>query len=303
MRLSLSRHSHRQVDFFVLRQIRYNPNMDYAAIVDNFLKNHSAFVKNDQFFLIDQDVIDDLVDTAQITDADHVLEVGTGLAFLTLALAQRAKKVTTIEIDPRFHDYRLSLPSNVDCIEGDAYRLLNDRSFQKNHQSPTKTVSSIPYSQAQNMLHNYTNWSWYQGDVVWLASLSLVDKINSEPILGAYFEAQVVREVSKQSFLPQPDTKSAIIYFRRLQDPIETKNADIYFRRWLYCHEDMKVKNALREGIISLAQDLFKQEVSKKRAQLVINQLNISDRELNKLTNNINPRYYFELGDQIADLL
>ena len=69
----------------------------------------------------------------------------------------------------------------------------------------------------------------------------------------------------------------------------------IYFRRWLYSHENWKVKNALREGIIKMAFDLKGSVVTKNHARKLVSNLRISDNELNKLTNNIRPEYYFEI--------
>jgi len=256
-------------------------------------------LSKDQFFLIDIDVIKKMADIAQITKEDRVLEIGTGLGFLTRELATRAKEVITIEIDERFEPILKNLPNNTKTIYGDAYRLLNNKNFRAEVKPPTKTVSSIPYSQAQNMLHNYTNATWYQRDLVWLAPISLADKVNNESILGAYFTAKVVQTVPKTAFYPQPNTSSAIIYFKRLADPKKTKNFAIYFRRWLYNHEGWKVKNALREGIIKTAYDLSGTIVTKNKAKQLMSKLGIPDNELEKLTNNIQPKYYFEIPQKI----
>lgn len=277
--------------------------MTHLDRVKSFISRQPADIKRDQFFLIDPDVMKQLIKTAKITKKDRVLEVGTGLGFVTEMLAVRSKSVLSIEIDTRFKPYTNRLPSNVELIYGDAYRLLNDTEFRASHKPPTKTVSSIPYSQAQNMLHNYTNWKWYQGDLVWLAPITLAEKVNKEHILSAYFKAEVIQEVSKSAFFPQPNTTSAIIYFHRIPNPVETKNADIYFRRWLYNHEDMKVRNALREGIIAMGRDLHQCIISKKQAKQILTHLELPEAELEKLTNNIRPEYYFQLSAPIEKQL
>jgi len=260
-------------------------------------------LSKDQFFLIDTKVIKKIVDIAQITKKDKVLEIGAGLGFLTHELALRAKEVITIEIDRQFETILKNLPSNVKVTYGDAYHLLNSKSFRAETKPPTKTVSSIPYSQAQNMLHNYTNSLWYQKDLVWLAPTSLANKVNNEPILGAYFTAEVIETVPKSAFYPQPNTASAIIYFKRIIDPKKTKNFTIYFRRWLYNHENWRVKNVLREGIVKAAYDLKGIRITKNEAKRLISSLGIPNRELNKLTNNIRPEYYFEIPPETRKLV
>lgn len=227
------------------------------------------------------------------------MEVGAGLGIVTRELAKRAKEVIAIEIDEQFKLILDELPNNVEVVYGDAYRLLNDNAFRSKTKPPTKTVSSIPYSRAQNMLHNYTNSYWYRGDLVWLAPASLADKISEAPILGAYFDAKIIETVPKSAFYPQPNTSSAIMYFKRIVNPVKSGNFEIYFRRWLYNHEDWKVKNALREGIIKSAYDLKSVRVTKNQARKLLSELRISDEELGKLTSNIRPEYYFEIPKKL----
>lgn len=268
--------------------------------VEKFERDYGPEVAKDQFFIINPEVLFRMLNAAQINKSDRVLEIGPGLGFLTRELAARSKEVLAIEIDKRFKPCLSNLPKNVEVIYGDAYKLLNNKKFLGQVVPPTKTVSSIPYSRAQNMLHNYTNWPWYQGDLVWLAPLSLINKVNSEPILSAYFKAELVNIVSRDDFYPQPHTSSAIIKFKRIPDPLETKDFQIYFRRWLYNHEDRKIKNALREGIIHAARDLKDSKVTKKQAEKLLGSINISPEHSELLTNNINPQYYFEIPEKLS---
>ncbi|MFA6602222.1 MAG: rRNA adenine N-6-methyltransferase family protein [Candidatus Shapirobacteria bacterium] len=268
---------------------------NYLQQVQDFLSKNSLDIAKDQFFCIDDDILNKMIECAQLSPVDRILEIGPGLGFLTQKIATSVKEVIAIEIDTKFKPLLSQLPGNVEIVYGDAYRLLNDDIFQSIHHPPTKTISSIPYSQSQNMLHNYTNARWYQGDLIWLAPKSLADKVNKEPILGAYFKAEIIMEVPKTSFYPQPNTQSAVIYFHRIPNPMETGDFNIYLRRWFYNHEDIKVKNTLREGIISVAKNLKKKVVTKNQARELIGTLNLPQPELEKLTNNIRPEYYFEL--------
>ncbi len=258
-------------------------------------------LEKDQIFLRDEKVAKNLVDVAKIGKEDIVLEIGPGLGIITRILASRAKKVITIEIDIRFKPILQTLPSNVKIIYGDAYKLLNNQKFLNKIEPPTKMVSNIPYSQAQNILHNFTNSWWYQKDLVWLAPISLVNKINSEPILGAYFNAEVKKLVPKSAFYPQPKTSSAIIIFKRIPDPKKTKNFGIYFRRWLYNHKGWKVKNALRESLIQAALDLKGVKVTKNQARKLISQLKIPKEEQEKPTGNLKPHYYSQIPNKLEE--
>lgn len=261
----------------------------------NFLKNNPANVAKDQFFLIDPKVISKLIASAHVTSDDRVLEIGPGLGFITAELSKLAKEVVAIEIDERFRPFLNTLPTNVEIQYGNAYQLINNKQFREKTKPFTKVVSGIPYSQAQNMLHNYTNYAWYQGDLVWLAPKSLAEKVNREPILGAFFKAEIVIDVPKTAFFPQPNTTSAIINFKRIEDPIHSKNFELYLRQYFYNHEHIKVKNMLRESIIDAAWDLKHKKVTKKQARELVTALAISEEESEMLTYNIKPHYYFSI--------
>jgi len=263
----------------------------FTVKIKKLLNQIPADISKDQYFL-DKKYFPKLIRLAGINKNDRVLEIGPGFGFLTEKLSHQAKEVFAIEIDKRFKPYLNRLPSNVEIIYGDAYKLLNNKKFLRETKPPTKTIANIPYSQAQNMLHNYTSSSWYQGDIFWISPLSLVNKINKEPILSAYFKAELIEKIPKKAFVPQPKTSSAFIHFKRIINPIISKDLKIYLRRFLYNHENWKVKNALREGIIRAAYDLEKIKITKNQAREIIKKLAIPQEELNKLTNNLKPDYY-----------
>lgn len=72
---------------------------NYLQQVQDFLSKNSLDIAKDQFFCIDDDVFNQIVNSANISSNDRVLEVGPGLGFLTRKLAARAKEVIAIEID------------------------------------------------------------------------------------------------------------------------------------------------------------------------------------------------------------
>jgi 16S rRNA (adenine1518-N6/adenine1519-N6)-dimethyltransferase len=268
----------------------------------SFVSQHQADLSKDQFFCVDKYVFETMIEAAEISPADSVLEIGPGLGLLTEYLSSKAKHVLTIEIDTRFRSYLDTLPINVEVLYDDAYKLLTNNSSLLLDRTITKTVSNIPYSQAQNILHGYAN-SLYQGDIVWLAPLSLVDKVNNEPILGAYFKARCIAEIPKTAFLPQPNTQSAILYFQRIPDPLKTRRVDVYLRRYFYNNEHVKVKNMLREAIISAARDFKQKRVTKNEARQIVDSLSLSSEELEKQTSNIRPDLYFSITKRLELLL
>lgn len=269
----------------------------------NFIQKNSLDQRLDQNFLISKKAIDDLVNVSQIKKTDIVLEIGLGLGFLTEALALKAKKVIAVEIDERFKPFLKKLPKNVQVIYGDIYRLLCNKDFILKIGKIDKIVSNPPYSKIENIFHPLQKRSWYQGDLFFIAPLSLVNKINKNPIFSAYFQAILIKKLSKKFFYPPPKTSSGIIHFKRLPPPEKTGRIDIYLRRFLYERESWKLKNALREGIVCAFKIFQNQFVSKNQAREIIKQMAIEQEELEKQVYHIKKESYYLISEKGNDLL
>ena len=108
------------------------------------------FKKNfGQNFLIDSNVLDNIVESAGVTEEDFVFEIGPGIGSLTQVIAENAKGVLAIEIDtnliPILKD-TLSDYDNVEIINQDVLKVdLNSLIEEKNNGKPVKVVANLPY--------------------------------------------------------------------------------------------------------------------------------------------------------------
>lgn len=97
--------------------------------------------KRGQSFLYSQSIARDIVNLAELTDQDTVLEIGGGLGILTQRLAEKAQQVHVIEIDPRLVEVlndTLEQYDNVNIIEGNALTV--------DLPKVNKIISNLPYS-------------------------------------------------------------------------------------------------------------------------------------------------------------
>src|SRR4030043_898608 len=88
-----------------------------------------------QHFLIDPNILNKVIRTAQVGKEDVILEVGPGLGEMTVALARQAKRVIAIEIDPRLVEIlkkKIEGYSNVEVIRGDILKVDFSRFFDTN---------------------------------------------------------------------------------------------------------------------------------------------------------------------------
>ncbi len=102
-----------------------------------------------QNFLIDSHVLEKIVDAAQITDEDCVLEIGPGIGTMTQYLAESAREVVAVEIDraliPILQD-TLSAYDNVTVLNEDIMKVDVGRIIRERNQGrPIKVVANLPY--------------------------------------------------------------------------------------------------------------------------------------------------------------
>ena len=102
-----------------------------------------------QNFLIDPRVLDKIIDAAEITEDDMVLEIGPGIGTMTQYLAEHAREVVAVEIDknliPILED-TLSAYENVTVINEDILKVdIRKLADERNHGNPIKVVANLPY--------------------------------------------------------------------------------------------------------------------------------------------------------------
>src|SRR6478672_9499179 len=188
-----------------------------------------------QNFLIDLNLLDLLVRTADPGPQDVVLEVGTGMGSLTARMAQLAAAVVTVEIDPRLFalaSEELSGLSNVTMLQQDALKnknTIHPAVLEAVHQkldshpgSQLKLVANLPYNVATPILSNLLTINPIPASLTATIQKELADRIAARPgtkdysALSIWMQAlcaiEIVREMPPQVFWPRPKVHSAIIH-------------------------------------------------------------------------------------------
>ena len=206
----------------------------------SFLKQRFAEVgirpltKYGQNFLIDLNLQDLLVRSAELDEHDVVLEVGTGTGALTAELARVAAEVVTIEVDPNMHQLaqeELINFENVTALHFDALK-------NKNHLRPEllnilserlaagpnrrlKLVANLPYNIATPVISNLLDFEPRPALMAVTIQKELADRIAAVPrtkdysALSVWVQSQarveLVRVMPPEVFWPRPKVNSAIL--------------------------------------------------------------------------------------------
>lgn len=191
--------------------------------------------RHGQNFLIDLNLLDLLVRTADLSREDVVLEVGTGLGSLAARMAPLAAAVVTVEIDSRLFalaSEELAGLANVTMLQQDALKNKNTlhpavlaavREKMAAHPgSRFKLVANLPYNVATPILSNLLTADPLPDSLTATIQKELADRIVARPgtkdysALSIWMQAlcaiEVVREMPPQVFWPRPVVHSAIIH-------------------------------------------------------------------------------------------
>lgn len=177
-----------------------------------------------QNFLKDAAVVQRIVEDAQISSEDVVVEIGPGKGVMTEQLAQYAKKVIAIELDDRLIPIlqeKFEKEKNVTVIHGDILqinlpKLVTDHELQS---SGYKVVANIPYYITAPIVRLLLETQYPAKEIILMVQKEVAERIAAKPgemsILAVavqyYAKAEVLFEVSKKSFDPEPQVDSAII--------------------------------------------------------------------------------------------
>jgi 16S rRNA (adenine1518-N6/adenine1519-N6)-dimethyltransferase len=181
-----------------------------------------------QHFLISQRALDRILEAADLSPGDSVLEIGAGLGTLTTSLAQRAGSVIAVEVDegliPALR-MAVSHYPNVQIVHADILELMEEgRGKKEEDRLPSsfdKVVANLPYNVASLLIVKLVETPLGLSRMVLTVQREVAARLAASPGTRAYgalsvavqFRAtvQVVDRVPATAFYPPPDVESAIV--------------------------------------------------------------------------------------------
>lgn len=186
-----------------------------------------------QNFLIDTRVLDKIIDSAEITKDDCVLEIGPGIGTMTQYLAERAGAVVAVEIDkaliPILED-TLSAYDNVTVINDDILKVdVNKIVEEKNQGRPIKVVANLPYYITTPIIMGLFESHVPLQSITIMVQKEVADRMQVGPgtkdygalslAVQYYAKPEIVANVPPNCFIPRPNVGSAVIRLTRYEKP------------------------------------------------------------------------------------
>src|SRR6476660_9941642 len=243
------------------------------SYLHRLFENHGLELnsKLGQNFLIDLNLLDLIVRTAELDASDAVLEVGTGTGSLTARLAEHAGAVVTVEIDKTLQPVAKEVVGerpNVRFVFGDCLAKKNelnpdmlaawDEAAKEKGCSRKKLVANLPYVIATPLVSNLLIARTDIERMVVMVQWEIAERLRAVPntkdynalsvLVQSVADVERVRKVLPSNFHPRPKVDSAIVLIK----PNAEKRAKVgdvarfrAFLRDLYTHRRKNLRQAL----------------------------------------------------------
>ncbi len=203
---------------------------DTKFIMDKY---HITANKNlGQNFLIDDDTVSGIVDAANVSKDDLIIEIGPGLGTLTKELLDRAGKVICIELDKRMIEIlndRFSMYDNFKVLNDDVLKVNLKELIAKEKIKTTKIVANLPYYITTPIIMKLLEDRLDIETITVMIQKEVADRLVTAPGTGDtgaityairyYTNPKRVLEVLNTAFIPEPKVNSTVINLEVLKEP------------------------------------------------------------------------------------
>jgi 16S rRNA (adenine1518-N6/adenine1519-N6)-dimethyltransferase len=196
-----------------------------------------------QHFLLDRNILNKVIRTAQVEKEDVVLEVGPGLGEMTLALARQVKKVIAVEIDPKLVailNKKMKDYPNVEVVKGDILKV-DFRQFLKREGHPIKVVANLPYQISTPLLFRFIESKEAFSTFTLMLQKEVAERMVAPPgrkeygplsiFIQMFSDVSIRFFIKPSAFFPPPKVESAVVHMVWKEKPMIETNDEEWFKR------------------------------------------------------------------------
>ena len=241
-----------------------------------------------QNFLINNEVVENIIESSNITQEDMIIEIGPGLGTLTKYLLEKAGKVLCIELDTRMVNIledRFSENNKFEIINEDVLKVDLNKVIKENKEKgnikKVKIVANLPYYITTPIIMKLLEEKLEIESITVMIQKEVADRLIETPgekNTGAitytvyyYCESEKIMDVPNSSFIPEPEVTSEVIKMNlRKEPPVDIENTKVMF---------MLIKSAYMQRRKTLLNSLTNTRVfmSKQEGMEILKKLNLNE--------------------------
>ena len=243
--------------------------------------------KYGQNFLIDANILDKIIDSAEITREDCVVEIGPGIGTMTQYLAENAREVIAVEIDKNLIpilEETLKGYENVSIVNEDILKVdLNRLVKERNEGKPIKVVANLPYYITTPIIMGLFESRVPLSSITIMVQKEVADRMQVGPgtkdygalslAVQYYARPEIMLNVPPTCFMPRPNVGSAVIRLTRFEEPpVKTDDERKMFSiiRAAFNQRRKTLVNALANGLSYADKDGMMIHVSRQEVSMAL---------------------------------
>lgn len=213
--------------------------------VKKILEQNDVIVKKQygQNFLLDDNILKNIVKSAELKKDTNVIEIGPGLGFLTNYLQQATTNVLCYEIDEQMVEHLNELNYNISIINDDFLKRNLNKDFKNifDNSNNITLVANLPYYITTPILLKVLEETTRIDKMIVMMQTEVAKRLCGKPstkdynalsVLIQYFtNPRIIFNVSPKSFFPEPNVESSVVMIEKKEEPLlEVKNLDFFLK-------------------------------------------------------------------------
>ncbi len=265
--------------------MEYSPKKMNDILEQNNFNFKKKFGQN---FIVDENIINNIVTKSLIDKETLVIEIGPGAGSLTAKLAESSKQVLCYEIDTTLKEIlneNLKQYNNVDIIYQDFLEadVIND--IKKYNYNKLYIVANLPYYITTPIIINVIEKKLNVDKMVVMVQKEVGDRFkanvgtkdyNSLSIyLNYYFNVKKIMDISRNIFIPKPNVDSIVVEFTKKENSYNLKNEELFFKliRDSFTQKRKTIRNNLKNYDLNTIEEILKkhnQDLNTRAEQITI---------------------------------
>jgi len=241
-----------------------------------------------QNFIIDENIINNIITSAQIDKDTLVIEIGPGAGSLTYKLSEYSKNVLCYEIDTTLKELledNLKDCNNVDIIFKDFLKVNVLEDIKKYSYKKLYVVANLPYYITTPIIIKFIEDNIPVDKIVVMVQKEVGDRFKAKPntkeynslsiYLNYYFDVKKLLDISKNVFIPKPNVDSIVVEFTKKENKFKLKDEKLFFNlvKDSFTQKRKTIKNNLKKYNLEKIEEVLKKnnfDLSVRAEQLPI---------------------------------
>lgn len=233
--------------------------------VKKILEQNDIIVKKQygQNFLLDDNILKNIVKSAELKKDTNVIEIGPGLGFLTNYLQQATTNVLCYEIDEQMVEHLNELNYNISIINDDFLKRNLNKDFKNifDNSNNITLVANLPYYITTPILLKVLEETTRIDKMIVMMQTEVAKRLCGKPstkdynalsVLIQYFtNPRIIFNVSPKSFFPESNVESSVVMIEKKEEPLlEVENLDFFlkFNRNIFAQRRKTLYNNIQKA-------------------------------------------------------